>query len=148
MDRIHDKKFQIGSKIFFSCYDDFVPHDDDLLILQKPEDNPSYKQYAYMSMAGNCINFWVERPLDEFIQIHLDYNNYILFGKFIVPEFARYIGMTIADLKKLEPLVKKLDKKHKYQEIIYNAYIENNDFVLTDEQRLKAYQSYRQSRNL
>ena len=54
--------------------------------------------------------------------------------------------MSIDDLKRLKPIIAKLDDKHKYEEVIYNAYLENNDFVLTDEQRQEAYRVYNKYR--
>lgn len=53
-------------------------------------------------------------------------------GKFLVPTFIEAIGFTIDDLKKLQPLLDNLDDKHKYEKVIYNTYIQNNDFTLTD----------------
>ena len=70
----------------------------------------------------------------------------MIVGKFLIPEFCEEIGMTIEDLPKLRPLIEKLDDGHKYEEIIFNSYIENGAFILTDEQRLKAYNSYKESR--
>ncbi len=55
-------------------------------------------------------------------------------GKFLVPEFIKEFNLSIDDLKKLEPIVAKLDDKHKYEEVIFRSYLENNDFILTDEQ--------------
>lgn len=56
-------------------------------------------------------------------------------GKFLVPAVATELKLTIQDLKKLKPLITKLDVEHIYEEAIYEAYIENNGFFLTDEQR-------------
>lgn len=67
-------------------------------------------------------------------------------GKFLVPEFVNEIGMTIEDLKQLEPLAKALDTKHQYEKIIYDAYIENNKFELTEEQLNAAYSEYKKER--
>ena len=72
----------------------------------------------------------------------------MVIGKFLVPEFCNEIGFSIEDLRELVPLIEKLDKKHKYEEIIFNAYLENGAFILTDEQRAAAYKSYRESRGL
>lgn len=63
-------------------------------------------------------------------------------GKFLVPEFANYIGLTIDDLKILEPMFRNMDEKHKYEEVIYDAYVSNNAFILTNEQRKKAFEIY------
>ena len=51
-------------------------------------------------------------------------------------------NLTINHLKKLSPLIDFLDDKHRYEKIIFESYIENNDFFLTEEQRLKAYLEY------
>ena len=72
----------------------------------------------------------------------------MVIGKFLVPEFCETIGFTVADLHKLEVLITKLDDKHKYEEIIFNSYIENGDFTLTKEQRDLAYQSYKETRRI
>ena len=45
--------------------------------------------------------------------------------KFLVPEFVQEIGFTIEHLKKLKPLAEKLEGRHKYAKVIYDAYIEN-----------------------
>ena len=63
-------------------------------------------------------------------------------GKFLVPEFARELGMDINDLERLRPLAEKLDEKHLYENVIYDAYIENGCWGLTDEQRIEAYRIY------
>jgi len=68
------------------------------------------------------------------------------FGKYIIPEFAEYIGLTIDDLPRLQLLLAKLDKQHLYQQVIYNAYLENGDFTLTPDQREAAYESYKAAR--
>ena len=39
-----------------------------------------------------------------------------------------------------------MDSKHTYEKIIADAYIENNDFFLTDEQRDLAYAEYKKTR--
>lgn len=49
-------------------------------------------------------------------------------GKFLVPAVAVELKLTIQDLKKLKPLITKLDVEHIYEEAIYEAYIENNGF--------------------
>jgi hypothetical protein len=40
--------------------------------------------------------------------------------------------LTIADLKQLQPLIDALDQKHQYEAIIYNSYLKNKAFVLTE----------------
>jgi hypothetical protein len=45
-------------------------------------------------------------------------------------------------LERLRPLAEKLDDKHLYEKVIYDAYIENGCWGLTDEQRAEAYRIY------
>ncbi|MDY5807044.1 MAG: hypothetical protein SPM04_05820 [Lachnospira sp.] len=85
-------------------------------------------------------------PIDELIDITLFRNFPMEIGKFLVPEFIKEFKLSIDDLKRLEPIIAKLDDKHKYEEVIYNAYLENNDFVLTDEQIQEAYRVYNKYR--
>ena len=69
-------------------------------------------------------------------------------GKFLVPDFCEYIGFNIDDLKSLYKCFDNLDDKHKYLKVIFDAYIENNSFNLTDKQRDDAYSVYKQAREL
>jgi hypothetical protein len=134
----------IGSRYFFSCYEDFVPKDlDELEIV----DEGDFKQVSQLTGRGRCL-FRMRRHEDkqEYIDWALKCQAGMVIGKFLVPEFCQEIGFTIDDLRQLEPLIARLDPKHQYEEIIYNAYLTNGDFVLTDEQRAEAYKSYKNSR--
>ena len=83
---------------------------------------------------------------EEFISYALNKGPTMQIGKFLIPEFNNEIGFTIEHLKQLVPLIEKLDDKHKYEKIIFDSYIENNSFTLTEEQRLKAYEEYKKYR--
>ena len=45
-------------------------------------------------------------------------------------------------------LVLLLDDKHAYYKVIFNAYISNNAFYLTDEQRDAAFKLYQEAREI
>lgn len=139
-------KILVGSKYFFSCYEDFKPHDEDWIEII---DTTEFKQMRQIRDFQNnrCI-FQMKKHnnVQEYIDWALKSKNGMIIGKFLVPEFNAAIGLSIADLKQLLPLIERLDNKHKYEEIIYNAYIENDCFILTPEQRFAAYQSYKNSR--
>lgn len=130
----------IGSRYFFSQYKDFQPHDtDDLEII----DTDEFKQMRQIIGKGRCL-FLMKRhdSKEEYIDWALQCEVGMVVGKFLVPEFCETIGFTIDDLPRMQPLIDKLDYKHKYEEIIYNSYLENGSFTLTQEQRDKAYESY------
>ena len=51
-------------------------------------------------------------------------------------------------MKKLQSLIDKLDDKHKYEKIIFDSYIANNKFILTDNQLEESYNKYKETRKL
>lgn len=137
-------KMLMGSTYFFSCYEDFEGKDiDEIQIIETNE----FEQVKQITGRGKCL-FQMKRhnSKEEYIEWALKSNIGMVIGKFLVPEFCEAIGFTIDDLPRLEPLIAKLDDKHKYEEIIYNSYLQNDSFTLTDEQRDRAYKSYKESR--
>jgi hypothetical protein len=137
-------KILIGSQYFFSCYEDFNSKDIDELELV---DTDNFKWYRQLSGQGKCLfQFRKLTCAQDYIDYALSCNCGMVVGKFLVPEFCEQIGFTIEQLPQLQPLIDKLDDKHKYEKIIYDSYIRNGSFTLTDGQREKAYQSYKRSR--
>jgi hypothetical protein len=140
------KEFEIGSSVFFGVYNDYKSKDIDLLNLtDKPlfahhMMNMKIKEKDIFFMPLEDKSIMVEKTLTSGVPMRV--------GKFLVPEFAEYIGLTISDLKRLEPMFEQLDDKHKYEKIIYDSYVENDSFVLTEEQRRKAYEEYKRERDL
>jgi hypothetical protein len=51
-------------------------------------------------------------------------------------------------LLKLKPLIDTLDEAHLYEQVIYESYLINGDFYLTQEQRDLAYTKYKEARGL
>ena len=135
-------RFKVGSQAFFSQYPDFQPSDIDEVEF---EDEPKlFKNFMQFRKKDNtrCLFIWRKMSADEFVEYTLNSKLPMELGKFLVPEVAEYLGFTIEHLKKLEPVVDRLDDKHKYEKIIYDSYISNNDFYLTQEQRDSAYKEY------
>ena len=139
-------KILMGSQYFFSCYKDFNSKDiDEIEIIETNK----FKWCRQLSGQGKCLFQLVKQnTVDDYINFALKSEIGMVIGKFLVPEFCNEIGMTIGDLPKLQPLLERLDDKHKYEEIIYNSYIENGSFMLTPEQRDRAYKSYKESRGI
>lgn len=140
------KKFLTGSRAFFSYMADFRPKDTDLLVL---DDAPKgYKFYRQTQTNGICLFEWRDMGADALIDYALQHPNPPMqVGKFLVPDFAKHIGLTLEQLTRLRTLIDALDAKHRYEEIIYNSYLVNGDFTLTDEQRDAAYQCYKEARS-
>ena len=137
-------KILIGSQYFFSCYEDFDSKDIDELELIETD---NFKYMRQLSGQGKCL-FQLKKysSKEEYIDWALQSNLGMVVGKFLVPTFCNAIGFTIEDLPRLKPLINKLDMKHQYEEIIFNSYIENSSFELTDSQRDQAYKVYKESR--
>ena len=140
------KRFKIGSAVFFeNKFDDYKTKDiDELSIMDRW---PIYKTNVLnLKKENKDIFLFKNMSKEEFIEDTLHCPTPMRVGKFIVPEFCEFINFTIDDLKKLEPKFNELDDKHKYEKIIYNAYIENNEFTLTEKQLQEAYNEYRKYR--
>lgn len=142
----------VGSCYFFQNYPDFVPHDTDYIILTDTNPFPFIKKEKWrrIRMYGKDMRDvlyvqWLTK--DEFLtEIGEDDVPSMALGKFLIPEFNELIGLTIEDLPRLQPLVDRIDWRHTYERIIYNAYLENQSFTLTKEQRDAAYEDYKRTR--
>lgn len=137
-------KFLIGSRYFFSSYPDFQSKDIDELEIV---DTDEFQQIKHLSGQGRCL-FVLKRHEDknEYIDWALGSSLGMVIGKFLVPEFCQEIGFTIEDLPKLAPLLDRLGDRHQYERIIYESYLQNGAFYLTEQQRYVAYLSYLASR--
>ena len=139
------KEFLIGSKVFFSQFEDFVPVDTDILII---DDNPDYDDtISYMENGIHYVR-WRNMSKELFIEAHKYCYDGKWIQKFLCPEFAKWLGITIDDLKEMKFCIDHLDNEHGYVKIVYDSYIENNDFVLTPEQLNEAYRVYKEERGL
>lgn len=140
-------RFKVGSQAFFSEYADFKSSDlDDVEF----EENPKLYRYfmQFRKKDGTkCIFKWRKMTADDFVEYSLNKSKLPMeIGKFLVSEVAEYLGFTIEHLKKLSAVVDRIDEKHRYEKIIYNAYLENGAFYLTDAQRKSAYDEYKSER--
>ncbi|HBV49312.1 MAG TPA: hypothetical protein DEB64_00705 [Alistipes sp.] len=134
----------VGSRAFFSGIDGFKSKDHDYLELV--ENPTTFKWRREQSLRGTCVFQFKKEPVARMVQRTLDCGEALLVGKFLVPEVAQAIGATVADILPLEPLLSKLDDRHQYVAVIFEAVKQNDSFELTDEQRAAAYEVYRQAR--
>ena len=141
-------EYIVGSNAFFTGMAGFSPSDNDRLILvdDASECGIPFKTHSEMRLKGNCYFFYKRLPKDEMIDNCIASKDPMVVGKFLVPAVARDLGLTIEDLRRLDGAMLLLDDRHKYEEVIFRAYLENNDFVLTDEQRQEAYRTYNKYR--
>lgn len=138
------KKILVGSSVFFNEIEGFQPKDrDHVILVEKPV---GYDFVRQTTSSKSCIFEWRKMTPEQFVEYSLRKGPAMQIGKFLVPEFVQEIGFTIEHLKKLKPLAERLDERHKYEKVIYDAYIENGAFELTEEQRSKAYEQYKLAR--
>lgn len=138
-------KIEVGSNAFFKGMEDFRSKDRDFLVLV---DNPvGFNFRKETSLRGVDTFEYKNMSADEFITKTLEYKDALSVGKFLVKDFATAIGLKVSQLKKLSPLVEKLDEKHQYEKIIFDAIVKSGSWDLTDEVRTQAFESYKESRD-
>ena len=142
-------EYIVGSNAFFAGMEGFSPKDNDRLILvdDASECGLPIITHSEMRLKGNCYFFYKRLPKDEMINNCIKSKDPIVVGKFLVPSVARDLGLTIDDLRRLEDTVSSLNEAHTYEKVIFYAYLENNNFILTDEQRKEAFRIYNNSRH-
>lgn len=140
------KKIKCGSSIFFNKFDDYVLKDVDWIVLvdKIPKDNPMWRVKI---KDDDLMIFKIGTTKQQYVDMVFNTKVSLKFGKFLIPEFVEYIGFKVDELKQFKDIVNNLDDNHKYQKIIYDSYLENNSFTLTDEQLNKAYTEYKKYRN-
>ena len=143
------RKFLIGSRAIFSGYKDFesISTDYDWLII---EDEPSKDYILYDEddeMVGkNHYIRWKNIPKEELLHFHKGCYTGTFIQKFLCPEYAEYLNLTIEELMSIGHMVNYLDDDHTYEKIVYDSYVENHGFFLTEEQKEKAYEEYKNAR--
>ena len=134
-------EFIIGSEYFFQGYPNYKTKDHDILVLL---DNPL--PVPVLNWKKDDEDIFLYSPLTKEEWIENTKTVPMKAGKFLIPEVCECIGFTLEDLKIFEDCFNNMDDKHKYEKIIYDAYLENKDFKLTDEQRNTAYKEYKKYR--
>lgn len=134
------KNFTVGSTQFFSKYPDFKSKDIDILSIQ-PELPTTCLHHEFGQLD---VFLYQDLSKEEWIKDAFDYPMKMI--KFLNPEFCKYINFTVEELPVFQELIDTMDEKHKYVKIIYDAYLKNKDFTLTDEQLDLAYKEYKLER--
>jgi hypothetical protein len=141
------KYIKVGSTYFFSNYEDFNLNDIDYLCIVDDFKFPNNGEIGLRQKKRHiflCKNLTKQ----EFINDVVVDKHYMNAGEFLIPEFNEYINFTIDDFKSICYIFNNMDYRHTYEKIIAEAYVENNGFFLTDEQRDMAYMDYKKARNL
>ena len=138
------KKILVGSRYFFNGYNDFVPKDSDYVEFIEPD---KYGERE-VHFKDKCVFQIYKKPANEMLNNVINTDLPMKVGKFLVPEFNDYIGLDFSELHKLALLFEKIDEKHTYEKVIFESYMENNSYNLTQEQLDLAYLEYKKARGL
>lgn len=138
------KTYITGSNYFFAGLDDFKSKDCDYLHIV---DEAPFKYFRQSKdLNGNCHFEWVMMNKVDLITYHYSITPMAII-KFLNPDFCDFLDIDFSDLSGLmSDMCQKLDNEHKYAAIIWNAYINNNDFTLTNEHRDAAFNEYKKYR--
>lgn len=136
-----------GSRAFFKNIKGFKPKDTDYIHIVNGE-NVEYKHLYQTRCNGNCHFYIVRQKKEHLIDFDLKFSPPMVIARYLTPSFAKEFNLDIEDLKKIKPLRDRLDTKHEYLGIIYDFYIKNKSFYLTDEQRALAYLTYKKTRDI
>lgn len=139
------KTFRIGSRVFFEGIKDFESKDIDELCIM---DTFPFKNNSIHcnGLHGKDVFFFRNMAKEDFKKDVMNCKLPMAAGKFLVPEFASYLGFTIEDLKEFEDKFNHIDDEHAYEKLIYDSYINNNGFFLTEQQRQEAYKKYKENK--
>lgn len=136
------KQIQVGSRVFFSGFEDFHPSDSDFVEFHDDAEVDFWVTYE------NQIHTFHYKTMtkEEFINFELEHCQEmpVAASKFIVPELVEYFGITFVDLIPFMTAFDNLRGKHKYVKYILDCYLDNGWFELTEEQLLYAYDIYKQ----
>lgn len=142
-------RYLTGSKAFFGIFDDYNSKDIDYVeIVNDGDFRISKRLFDEKEKADIFVYKKVDK--DTMLNYFLEHKSPMSVCMFLTPDIYKEFGISIEDLQKLKPLMyrKDLDEKHHYIKMIFDFYLENNSFTLTDEQRLAAYNDYKKSRGI
>ena len=137
-------KILVGSRAFFNGMKGFQSKDRDYLVLVEQPQGFNWRREQ--SVRGICTFEYKKDTPAAMIAKTLEMGDALLIGKFLVPEVAQAIGATVQDILPLESLLPKLDAKHQYEAVIFDAIKTNGTFTLTDRQRQEAFRQYQLAR--
>lgn len=137
------KDILVGSRSFFGSMPYFNSKDTDYVRFEKLPDGEIYQR-----LVGWKTDYFIFGTTDK--EVLLDFiestGDYLHVAPFLSPAVCKIIGFRPEELPRIEKYVKLVPPKYRYYEKIYNAYVENDDFYLTEEQRAAAYKVYREAR--
>ena len=142
-------KILTGSRLFFDGIEGFNPKDTDCIQFVESKDvNFIFRKRSFDRTDGTDTFYVVKQDKKHYLRWAAKFAYGSTLGQFLTPEFCHEMGITIDDLPMLTSLCERLDDRHRYLKIIFDAYIENGAMELKEHQRLMAYEEYKKERSL
>ena len=139
-------KFLTGSKYFFGNCEGYEPTITDTDYIEIIENADFRRIRLIHDENGFEVYQWALRPKAQIFEEFEHFPNSTAVCSLLVPEFNEVFGITYLDLIKVENVINNLTGKLSYYKVIYDAYMKNGSFVLTDEQRQAAYEVYKKNK--
>lgn len=136
------KKFLVGSAAFFKGMEGYNGTENFVQVIDEKKEGCS----NWWSKRGDDTFEWVRHTKEELIKKLASTGVEKRAASLLSPELAKEFGVSAEDIKSLEHLWKKCEGKNAYYKVIADAYIENGSLTLTDEQKAKAFEAYKEAR--
>lgn len=141
-------EIQAGSRAFFSGMEGFTPHDNDVVVIENSAGNGYLFHRSIPNVAERKdVYHVVKQNKERLMNWELKHSSPMVLGRYLLPAFCEEFGITVDDLETLRPLRDRMDRRHSYLVVIYDAYIENGSMTLTDQQRQTAFEEYKKERS-
>ena len=141
-------EIQAGSRAFFSGMEGFTPHDNDVVVIENSAGNGYLFHRSIPNIAEQKdVYHVVKQNKERLMNWELKHSSPMVLGRYLLPAFCEEFGITVSDLETLRPLRDRMDRRHSYLVVIYDAYIENGSMTLTDQQRQAAFVEYKKERS-
>ena len=126
-------------------------HDLDYVIISDEMFLDCHHVYQIDNGVAKDMFYWKKHSPEWHISRLSQHDSFALdIAHVLVPAVAKELCITVSMLSQLTSVAMRLstefDGKYDYYRIILNAYLENDEFFLTDEQRLAAYKAYKKYR--
>ncbi|MBR2249505.1 MAG: hypothetical protein IJ844_03185 [Prevotella sp.] len=138
------KHFTVGSRAFFSGISSFHTTGRDTLRLVSSKRQTQWRE-EHTHRQHHTFSYIASSPA-EMIQQTISSGDARLVGKFLVPQVAAALNLTVDDILPLEAMLDSLGPRYEYEAVIFRAIINNRSFDLTEAQRMEAYQVYQSAR--
>lgn len=137
------KKLAVGSGVFFRRFKDYEVHDIDYVCIV---DHYTLGSPMRVKIEDEDLFLTEDFPKERWLYETVQCGYGLQAGKFLCPDIINHLHLEIEDLERLKECIDRMDDRHHYLQMIYQFYLDNRKFELTEEQLLEAYNDYKKTR--